>query len=403
MKKAKLDVLLLSAAYPPVTGGVSSHVFYLARALSQLTKGRADPGAACTVHVVAATGGKYAEGTPPSLIVHNLPGEKGHFDTRGEVPIGNAAKYVMDNWWHIRADVVHAHDFESLHIGLLVKAAFGSKLVFTVHKTPKEWEPTLPQRDVKDCFLQLMLVSDMLDALVAPSKACEGRLLDQGFPREKVKVIPHGVPVEWLRSRPDIDGALQKLKLQPGDELILCPARLDPHKGIETFIEAAAMVRGAMEDRPIVFAIAGAGSEKYRQRLEEQARSLSVADWVRFGVFDHSEMPTLYRRAKVCVLASRRENLPQVLLEAFVFGTATVPSNTGGIPDIIDAGSTGLLFKRDEPHDLAAQLGLLLRDDTSRFLLANEAYRKAERRFNDERMADDYFRLYKKVTGIRLK
>ncbi len=156
----------------------------------------------------------------------------------------------------------------------------------------------------------------------------------------------------------------------------------------------------------MVFAIAGSGSSRYRRRLQREAGA--VADIVRLGTSDGNdllaeEMPTLYRRAKICVLPSRREGFGQVLLEAAAFRCPVVGANTGGIPEIIDGFNTGLLFSRDEPEDLATQLCQLLESESLRDFLVAGAAAQLVRRVDSEIMAREYLKLYQRVAGIRLK
>jgi hypothetical protein len=82
----------------------------------------------------------------------------------GDVPIENPVRYAMEHWREIRPDLIHAQDFEAVQIGLMLKTAFKVPLIVTVHKVPKRWDPTLPQRDPKDCFLQVML--DLIDCCI---------------------------------------------------------------------------------------------------------------------------------------------------------------------------------------------------------------------------------------------
>lgn len=408
MLKSKLDVLVISGAYPPEGGGVAAHVYYLAYALSRLRRARFSPHRICNVHVLTTGEYRKSEGIPPNLTIHRVTGKNRHFISAGDVPYEEAVRYAMNHWQKLRPDVIHAHDFESLQIGLMLKVAFSIPLVLTVHKVPKEWDSTLPQRDVKDCFLQLIRNFELADKVVAPSRAYRQRLLDQGFPDQNIELIHHGVPVRWLSSWANKDGVLQRLNLDNSHELILCPARLDPHKGIETFVDAAAIIKNRFRNRSLLFAIAGAGSTEYRSDIEHRAQTRLVGTVLRCGPsdnkdFDHKEMPTLYRRAKICVLPSRREGLGQVLLEAFVFKRPVVAANTGGIPDVVIPGVTGLLFNRDEPDDLAHQINTLLEDEGLSQYLTFKAYERLCREFDADRMAEAYSRLYKRVAGIRIK
>jgi len=403
MRKSKLDVLMITRSYPPAGGGVSTHVYYLAYALSKLAKGRSDPGSSCHVRVLAPTGPGADEGIPPSLVIHRLAGEKGHFLSGGDVPLQPAVQYGLDNWWKMKPDLIHAHDFESLQIGVMLKAAFKAPLILTIHKAPKEWDKTAPQRDAKDCYLQALLDFRLVDKVVAPSKAYAARLIGQGFPPLMVPVIPHGVPIQWLCSWPNEEAVLSRLGVQTSEHLILCPTRLDPHKAVETFIDAAAILRNELNLADLQFLIAGDGPEEYRRELQQRARDRSVEGVLRIAAFEHKEMATLYRHARLCVLPSRREGFGQVILEAFVFGCPVVAANTGGIPELVHPQVTGLLFNRDEPHDLAHQVQRLLQDHQLREFVVGRAFDKVSREFNAEKMAKRYFELYRKVTSISVK
>ena len=118
-----------------------------------------------------------------------------------------------------------------------------------------------------------------------------------------------------------------------------------------------------------------------------------------------TEMPTLYRQAKICVLPSQREGFGQALLEAFVHKKPVIASNTGGIPEVVIPNVTGLLFNRNEAHNLAFQIKTLLEDEDNKlaFGLAEEAYKQLTRKYDVTIMAQRYFELYKKVAGIAIK
>jgi len=413
--KKKLDILIISRSYSSeVSGGVATHVGYLAEALHKMTLTRMSKFKICKVHVFTTSEkeGKQKErdeGKPPNLIIHLFPGKAGHFTSLGDVPFEEVVKYGFDNWGKIKPDIIHAHDFESVFIGLMFKTSFKVPLVVTVHKTPKNWDPSLPQRDVKDCFLQTMLDFNIVDSFIAPSDAYKRSLLERNCPEKKIEKISHGIPIGKLLKSPNMPNVLQRLNLEKSHELILCPSRLDPHKGIETFIDAAAMVKKALPNRNLVFAVAGgSGPAGYRNKLEQQVQNLSMDTVIRLGPSNYedlypTEMPTLYRQAKICVLPSEYEGFGQALLEAFVYKKPVIGSNTGGIPEVVIPNVTGLLFNRHEAHDLAFQIKKLLEDDNLAFFLAGQAYNQLRRKYDVNIMAQRYFRLYKKVAGIVIK
>jgi glycosyltransferase involved in cell wall biosynthesis len=406
-KKRKLDVLIISAAYEPDGGGVASHVQCLAESLNKLTKSKVS-GKKCHVHVLTTGEHQHKEGEAPFLQIHRVPGKNRHFDSHsaGDVPLSEPVRYGLDNWQKLTPDIIHAHDFESVQVALMFKAAFKIPLIITVHKAPKEWDRTLPQRDVKDCFLQAILDFKIADRLIAASTAYRDRLLEQGFSSEQIVFIPHGVSIKKLSgaSEPNV---LKRFALDDTHELILCPSRLDAHKGLETFIEAAKIIKQNSPDRNLVFAIAGAGNNDYRSKLKRLAQDNGVDEFLRLGASDGndcsaSEMATLFRRAKVCVVPSRREGFGLVVLEAFVFRTPVVASNTGGIRDLISPGENGCFFHRDEPSDLAHQVTWLLQNPKIAEKFKLNAYEIVKTRYDSETMARAYFELYKEVAGVEI-
>jgi glycosyltransferase involved in cell wall biosynthesis len=67
-----------------------------------------------------------------------------------------------------------------------------------------------------------------------------------------------------------------------------------------------------------------------------------------------------------------------VVLEALAMGRPVVGSRTGGLPDLVDHGTTGLLVRPGDERALAAALGALLDDDRRRLAMARAAHVSAE-------------------------
>ncbi|MBQ5942272.1 glycosyltransferase family 4 protein [Massilia sp. AB1] len=89
--------------------------------------------------------------------------------------------------------------------------------------------------------------------------------------------------------------------------------------------------------------VAGSGPE--RARLEALARTLGVADRVRFlGAVPHAELAQYFNAADLMVLASSREGWANVLLESMACGTPVVASRVGGSPEVVAAPEAGILM-----------------------------------------------------------
>jgi phosphatidylinositol alpha-1,6-mannosyltransferase len=196
--------------------------------------------------------------------------------------------------------------------------------------------------------------------------------------------------------RPDIDPgpARQKYGLDGGPWL-LTVARLDFHKGIDTVIRALPAIRAVCPT--VRYAVAGIGSR--RGALEGLAAQLGLDDAVRLlGFVPDAELPALYNAADCFVLASRRydllvEGFGISVVEASASGLPVIGSRSGGIPEAVREGETGLLVDSDDPAALAAAAIRLLGDEALRRRMGAAGRVAVERYYNWDRVAADFIRI----------
>ena len=99
--------------------------------------------------------------------------------------------------------------------------------------------------------------------------------------------------------------------------------------------------------------------EYLHDRLPGALESKQV-EWL--GAQPISNLARLRRKAMVSVVCSRDENLPFVLLETIALGCPIVAARVGGIPEILDGNTNGLLHRASDSEDLAIQIITLLND-----------------------------------------
>lgn len=412
-KKKSLSVLIISRAFPPdINGGVATHVDYLSDSLSRITDESEKKLKKCFVHILTPSlKDKKAqkEGRPPSLSIHRFKGQSGHFTSVGEIPSEEVVQHALDEWEIIKPDIIHAHDFESLLIGLMLKTAHKTPLLLTVHRTPKDPDKSLPKRDVKDCFLQTLINFNLVDKFIAPSEAYKQNLINKNCPEEKISRIYHGIPINKLATATSHPEILEEIGIRNDHEVIFCPSRIDQHKRIDTFIEAARIVSNNFPEKKLLFVVAGGSGEKnYCEKLKNQIRRLNLDNIIRLGIsfekdINKRDMPTLYRRSKICVLPSQREGFGQAVLESFVYKKPIIASNTGGIPEIISSDQYGLLFNCNEHQDLAKQIIKLLRHPSIAKNIGKNAFNLVSDKFNADTMAKNYFSLYRKIADVDME
>lgn len=196
--------------------------------------------------------------------------------------------------------------------------------------------------------------------------------------------------------RPGIDaGEVRRQHRLDGGPWLLTVARLDFHKGIDTVIRALPAIRAAVPGAR--YAVAGVGSR--RDALQALVTELGLGDAVRLlGFVPDQDLPALYNAADLFVLASRRHDLLVEgfgisCVEASACGLAVIGSRSGGIPEAVREGETGLLVDPDDPAAVAAAAVRVLEDDALRRRLGAAGRAAVEGYFNWDRVTADLLRI----------
>ena len=96
-------------------------------------------------------------------------------------------------------------------------------------------------------------------------------------------------------------------------------------------------------------------------------------------------------------MPSLHEGLPYTLLEAMAFGTPVIASRVGGLAEVVQDGTTGLLVTPGDASDLADALRRLIADPSLRKRLGDAAQGAQRAKFTLEAMADRYIDVYREV------
>ncbi|BBK35920.1 glycosyl transferase [Allostella sp. ATCC 35155] len=237
-----------------------------------------------------------------------------------------------------RPAAVHTH-----HVGPLLYGGIAARLAGVrriVHTEHDAWHLASPARR----RLVAALLATVRPRLVAVSSAvAEG--VRRTVPGARPTIVRNGISLD--RFVPGERNAARRCLGLPGEVPIVgTAARLEPVKGIGRLIDAATGLPG------VTIAIAGDGS--LRAELEERARSLGIADRVRF-LGPVGDMPAFYRAVDVFCLPSLAEGLPIAPLEAQACGRPVVATDVGGTRESL-CPSTGRLVPSDDQARLTAAL-----------------------------------------------
>jgi phosphatidylinositol alpha-1,6-mannosyltransferase len=211
---------------------------------------------------------------------------------------------------------------------------------------------------------------------------------------EQIRVVPLGADPRFFRPGLDTAAVRERYGLGQG-RWLLSVARLTRHKGIDTALRALRLL--APEHADLRYAIVGSGEE--RQALVAEAGALGVADRVRFLTrVPDRDLPGLYNTAEIYLGVSRLmeqrvEGFGISLVEASACGVPVVAGWSGGIPEAVRDGETGLLVEAEQPEAVAAALRRLLADGALRRRLGGAGRRAVESYYNWERVAADLARI----------
>lgn len=181
----------------------------------------------------------------------------------------------------------------------------------------------------------LGLYRDKLDRIVVPSRFYRQKLIEWGWPAEKLVHVPNFVDVgrfstDWVE----------------GDYFVFA-GRLAPEKGIATLIRAAAAARQRL-------VVAGTGPDEAELKQLAQA---SGADITFVGHLSGESLHRLIGQSLGLVLPSEwYENAPISILEAYALGRPVIGAAIGGIPEMIREGETGLAAVSGSVEDLSRAL-----------------------------------------------
>jgi glycosyltransferase involved in cell wall biosynthesis len=276
-----------------------------------------------------------------------------------------------------RVRVVNVHyPVEAFGALAMLRAIGGVRLVTSVHGS--DVLPNGAPRRCREPAVRAQL--GMADLVVAPSQGYLDGLL-RHFPAVagRCAVIHNGIDLAAL------DRAAQTVDIDR--PYVLSVASLTPWKGVDTLLHAFARI--ARERPSLRLVVVGEGPD--RAALETLARELGIANRVEMpGEIPAADVYRLMHGCTLFALASRAEAFGLALAEAMACGRPVVATTAGGIPEVVDAGRTGLLVPPDDPPALAAAMESLLANPSLAGSLAAEARRDVRQRFARERTGEAY-------------
>jgi len=392
-KKKKLNIAHIHWAFPPIIGGVETHLVTL---LPELVK----KGFNVSLLTGSAEGTKAKERYRGVKVTRVPIMNLNWLAKRGLVGIDEEVRDVVGTFLDsAKPHILHVHNtnyFSKAHAKAIEEEAKKRKipLVLTAHNA---W----------DDMLFLTLTRNIIwDHIIAVSFYIKKELMSIGCDSKKITTIHHGIDTRKFKpsNESDYAGRLHVLK---GKKVIFHPARMGLAKGCDVSVKAMRLIVKKFPNTVLVLAGTknivdwGLTQQKDIAYIVDLINNLGLENNIFIQMFTLDEMVTLYAIADVCVYPSSvGEPFGLTMLESLASAKPMIVTNAGGMPEVIQNDINGYVVPVKDYEALAARIISLLDDDELRERIGQTGRKLAELRFTKEIMATNNVKIYKQVLGI---
>lgn len=292
-----------------------------------------------------------------------------------------------------KVDIIHCHGARGNLMGNLIKKHLKAPVVTTVHS---DYRLDYLGRPVARLSYGTtnMVALRRVNFYIGVSDPMTDILIDRGFPADRIYTIYNGIdfktPIQTVPKEEFLKSV--GMNWQEGDVIAGIAARLSPVKDIPTLLRA--MKIACEKTSHLKLLLAGDGED--REKLENMAKELGIADKVCFAGW-LSDINSFYNAIDINLLTSLSETFPYSLTEGTRMHRATIASNVGGVPVLIDDGINGLIFEPGNEQQLAQHLLTLVEDPELRKTFGERIYQKASHEFSIDRMVEHQLEIYESI------
>jgi glycosyltransferase involved in cell wall biosynthesis len=273
---------------------------------------------------------------------------------------------------HERVDLLHSNSLYAVH-GALAAKLLGLPHVWHIREIPDA--PRLVKWVMR-------VAARRLSTRVITMTVAVARAIGEG---KHVYTIPDGIDLERFNPRVSGQRIRRELGVLDDERLVGFVARLDPWKGADVFVRAAAEVSRARKDTR--FLVCGGelpGYEAYASDLRRLAKELGIEDRVLFTGWKYrlDDIPEVMAALDVLVHASiRPEPFGLVMVEAMATEKPVVAADDGGVREVVEPGVTALLARPGDHEAVAAAVLEILSDPTRAAAMGKAGRARAEKLF----------------------
>ena len=379
-----MNILFISDVFFPRVNGVSTSINTFATELKALG------------HQVTLIAPSYTDEDKHEEWIVRVPSHKIYFDPEDRLMKFGKLKALLPWIREQHFDIIHIHTpFTAHYVGI----HFGKKLDIPVVETYHtffedylhHYLPFIPQ------FISRKLARTIsrrqcnaVDGIVSPSKPMLDVLKQYGI-KTPADVVATGLDALSFAS---VDGEHFRIShdIPLGQPMLLFVGRVAHEKNINFLLEMHVKLLKNHPDTLLVITGEGPAEESIKQSIDK----LGITNKVRMiGYLDRShELIACYKAADIFVFASKSETQGLVLLEAMAQGTAVVALAELGTKSILIEGE-GVLIAKDDTHDFADKVSVLLSDARKRQMIGERGRQYAQEKWGAGVLAKKVAKFYK--------
>lgn len=297
----------------------------------------------------------------------------------------HAAHTMRDLVDEFKPDIIHCHGGRANLMGAMVRRSREVPILTTVHS---DYRLDYLGSPLKQHTLGTAnaIALRFLDFYQPVADRMARTLIERGFDPERIVKIYNGMDFKRPEGEFDRASYLKETfgaEIEDGDVLCGIAARLTAVKDIATTVRGFAE---ALKTAPqLRLFIAGDGEDA--DMLKKLCDQLGVRGRVTFCGWV-SPVEPFFRAMDINLLSSVSETFPYSILEGVCAGCATICSEVGGMPELIDTGENGYIFPVGDDKKLAEYMARLANDSELRHRFAEALYEKASRDFSKDKMCE---------------
>ncbi len=274
--------------------------------------------------------------------------------------------------------VIHCHGSRANMMGAIIRTMVNVPVVSTIHSDYRLDYLGRPLHRITFGNINKIALR-FLDYYIGVSDAFSQLLISRGFDPQRIFTIYNGIDFSTPLHPVERDAFLDSIGLQrePDSVVFGIAARISPVKNMGTLIRAFASTVAEFPSARLI--IAGDGEQA--EELKALAKELCPPNTVLFAGWI-ADTDSFYNALDVNMLTSLSESFPYALSEGARMHCATIASQVGGIPYLIDNEVNGLLFPAQDVALLAQHMKLLAGDADLRRQLGDSLYEKTKNEFS---------------------